>query len=105
VAVDIDQGGSFETARPTTHEDPIYVEEGVVHYAVANMPGIVPQTSTAALTAATLPYVLKLAREGLSAVRGDPALAAGANIARGHITNPAVAQAFGRAAVAVGDVA
>lgn len=105
VAVDIDQGGSFETARPTIHEDPIYVEEGVVHYAVANMPGIVPQTSTAALTVATLPYVLKLAGEGLSAVKSDSALAAGANIVRGRITNPAVAQAFGQAAVAVRDVA
>jgi alanine dehydrogenase len=105
VAVDIDQGGSFETARPTTHEDPIYVEEGVVHYAVANMPGIVPQTATAALTAATLPYVVRLARDGLDAVRADPALAAGANVVRGRMTNPAVAQAFGQAAVAIRDVA
>jgi alanine dehydrogenase len=104
VAVDIDQGGSFETARPTTHEHPIYVEEGVVHYAVANMPGIVPQTSTAALTAATLPYVAKLARDGLAALQGDPALAAGANIVRGRITNPAIAQALGQAAIPV-DVA
>ncbi len=101
VAVDIDQGGSFETARPTTHEDPIYLEEGVVHYAVANMPGIVPQTSTAALTAATLPYVVKLAAEGLAVVRRDSALAAGLNVVRGRITNAAVAEALGRPAAKI----
>ena len=78
VDVCIDQGGICETSRPTTHTDPIYVEEGVIHYCVANMPGAVPRTSTEALTSATLPYVLKLADRGLDALRDDPALAAGA---------------------------
>jgi len=97
VAVDIDQGGGVETARATTHDDPVYVEEGVVHYAVANMPGAVPHTSTAALTAATLPYVLQLADGGLAAVKSDRALLAGVNVARGQLTNAGVASAFGRA--------
>jgi alanine dehydrogenase len=97
VCVDIDQGGSVETARPTTHDDPVYVEEGVVHYAVANMPGSVPHTATPALTAATLPYVLRLAEGGLEAVRANSALAAGVNVAKGRITNFGVAQAMGRA--------
>ncbi|MDZ4278255.1 MAG: alanine dehydrogenase [Dehalococcoidia bacterium] len=104
VDVDIDQGGCVETARPTTHEDPVYVEEGVVHYGVANMPGSVPQTSTGALTAATLPYVLRLAEGGLDALRSDPALTAGVNIARGQVTNPGVAEAAGRPLVAPGDL-
>ena len=79
VDVCIDQGGICETSRPTTHTDPIYVDEGVIHYCVSNMPGAVPRTSTEALTAATLPYVLKLAGLGLGALREDPALAAGAS--------------------------
>ena len=95
VNVDIDQGGAVETARPTTHEDPVYLEEGVVHYSVANMPGAVPRTSTAALTAATLPYVQLLAKEGLSALGKDSGLAAGANVVRGRITNAGVAAAMG----------
>lgn len=98
VDVDIDQGGCVETARPTSLEDPIYVEEGVVHYGVANMPGSVPHTSTAALTAATLPYVLRLAEGGLEALKRDPALAAGANVVRGRITNAGVAEAIGERA-------
>ena len=98
VDVDIDQGGCVETARPTTHDDPVYVEEGVVHYGVANMPGSVPHTSTAALTAATLPYVLRLADGGLDALKQDPALAAGANVVRGRITNGGVAEAVGEKA-------
>jgi alanine dehydrogenase len=73
------------------------VEEGVVHYAVANMPGSVPHTATPALTAATLPYVLRLAEGGLEAVRANSALAAGVNVAKGRITNFGVAQAMGRA--------
>ncbi len=95
VDVDIDQGGCVETARPTTHDDPIYIEEGVVHYGVANMPGSVPHTATAALSAATLPYVLRLANGGLGALTADAALASGVNVARGRITNPGVAQAMG----------
>ena len=104
VAVDIDQGGGIETARPTTHDDPVYVEEDVVHYAVANMPGAVPHTSTAALTAATLPYVLQLANGGLAAVKSDGALLAGVNIARGRITNAGVASAFGGTSAPPGEV-
>ncbi len=96
VDVSIDQGGCIETARPTTHTDPIYVEYGVVHYCVTNMPGAVPRTSTFALSNATLPYGLKLADLGfVEAVRRDPALARGVNVFRGTITHPSVAEAFG----------
>lgn len=95
VVVDIDQGGSVEGARPTTHRDPIYVEDGVVHYCVANMPGAVPHTATAALTAATLPYVLALARGVEQALRGDPALRAGLSTYRGVLTQKPVAEALG----------
>jgi len=95
VDVDIDQGGCIETARPTTHADPTYVEEGVVHYGVANMPGSVPVSSTRALTAVTLPYVMALANGGIAAIRDDPALMAGVNVMRGKITHPAVAEALG----------
>jgi alanine dehydrogenase len=92
VDVSIDQGGTCETSRPTTHDDPIYVEEGVVHYCVANMPGAVPITSTAALTAATLPYVLKLANLGArAAVVEDPALAKGVLVSEGAVTYEALA--------------
>jgi alanine dehydrogenase len=96
IAVDIDQGGGIETARATTHDEPIFVEEGVVHYCVPNMPGAVPHTSTAALTAATLPYLLRLAGGGLDAVKADRALLAGVNVARGQLTNAGVASSFGR---------
>lgn len=95
VVVDIDQGGSVEGARPTTHRDPIYVEDGVVHYCVANMPGAVPHTATAALTAATLPYVLTLARGIEQALQRDPALRAGLSTYRGVLTQRAVAGALG----------
>jgi alanine dehydrogenase len=95
VDVDIDQGGCVETARPTTHADPTYVEEGVIHYGVANMPGSVPVTSTLALTAATLPFVLRLANAGVEGIKHDPALASGLNVARGKVTYPAVADALG----------
>jgi alanine dehydrogenase len=101
VNVDIDQGGAVETARPTTHEEPVYIEEGVVHYSVPNMPGAVPMTSTAALTSATLPYVLRLAAGGLDVLRSDPALAAGANVIAGKITNAGVAEAMGASPTAV----
>jgi len=92
VDVAIDQGGCFETSRPTTHTNPIFLEEGIVHYCVTNMPGAVPVTSTYALTNATLPYVLELADYGVrQAVLRDPGLRLGVNVANGHITNPAVA--------------
>jgi alanine dehydrogenase len=95
VDVDIDQGGSVETARATTHEEPTYVEEGVVHYGVANMPGSVPMTATAALAAATLPYVIALAEAGPTTFSTSAALATGVNVARGRITHGGVAEALG----------
>jgi alanine dehydrogenase len=97
VDVAIDQGGCLETSRPTTHSAPTYVEEGVVHYCVTNMPGAVARTSTLALNNATLPYVLALADQGYrKALLADPGLLAGLNIHRGVITFEAVAQAQGR---------
>jgi alanine dehydrogenase len=92
VDVSIDQGGCFETSRPTTHSNPTYEVDGIIHYCVTNMPGAVPVTSTYALTNATLPYVLELADYGVrQAVLRDPGLRLGVNVANGHITNPAVA--------------
>jgi alanine dehydrogenase len=94
VDVAIDQGGCFETSRPTTHGDPTYEVDGIIHYCVTNMPGAVPITSTYALTNATLPYVLSLAGLGLAeAARRDPGLKLGINVAAGRITHPAVAEA------------
>jgi alanine dehydrogenase len=96
VDVSIDQGGCFETSRPTTHSDPTYEVDGVTHYCVANMPGAVPITSTYALTNATLPYVLTLADHGIpGALEVEPGLRPGVNIARGAVTHPAVAEAVG----------
>ena len=96
VDVSIDQGGVFETSRPTTHSNPTYIEEGVIHYCVANMPGMVPRTSTFALSNATMPYALKLANLGFEeAVKRDSALAKGANTYKGYVTHPGVAEAFG----------
>ena len=96
VDIAIDQGGCFETSRPTTHSHPTYVEEGVVHYCVTNMPGAVARTSTYALTNATLPFVLALAGKGWrQAMMDDPHLAEGLNIDAGKVTHPAVAQALG----------
>jgi alanine dehydrogenase len=96
VDVAIDQGGCFETSKPTTHHDPVYEVEGVTHYCVANMPGAVPVTSTYALTNATLPYALALADKGVdSAVRQDPGLRLGVNVAGGRVTHPAVAEGVG----------
>lgn len=95
VDVAIDQGGCIETVRPTSHSNPTFVVDGVVHYCVTNMPGAVPRTSTFALSNVTLPYGLKLADQGLAAVRSDPALAKGVNVLNGQITYPAVAEAFG----------
>ncbi|MGD2126137.1 MAG: alanine dehydrogenase [Desulfobacteraceae bacterium] len=96
VDVSVDQGGCAETTRPTTHEDPIYVEEGVVHYCVTNMPGAVPRTATIALTNATFTYVLALADKGWKkAVTDDPALMKGLNLYDGKITCEPVAESFG----------
>ena len=93
VDVSIDQGGCFETSRPTTHSDPTYEVEGVTHYCVANMPGAVPITSTHALTNATMPYILALADRGVrSAVESDPGLMRGVNVAAGKLTHELVAR-------------
>jgi alanine dehydrogenase len=97
VDIAIDQGGCVETSHETTHSEPTFERHGVVHYAVGNMPGAVPHTSTYALTNVTLPYVLELARLGLTdAVREDGPLALGVNTAMGHVVNLAVAEALGR---------
>ncbi len=97
VDVAIDQGGIFETSRPTTHAEPVFLEEGVIHYCVANMPGAVPRTSTAALTAATVPYVLKLAALGpAKALSADPALARGLMTRGGELANKDVAAVLGK---------
>jgi alanine dehydrogenase len=94
--VAIDQGGCVETSRPTTHSEPVFVVDGVIHYCVANMPGAVPVTSTKALTNATLPYVEEIADLGLrAAIAQDPALARGVNVLDGRITYEAVAEAHG----------
>ena len=96
VDVSIDQGGCFETSRPTTHSDPVYEVDGVTHYCVTNMPGAVPVTSTFALTNATLPYVLAIADYGVEeALARDPGLRPGVNVANGRVTHPAVAEGTG----------
>ena len=96
VDVAIDQGGCFETSKPTTHVDPIYMVDGVVHYCVANMPGAVPRTSTLALTNATLPYAVEIANMGWEgAMRKNPEIKRGANVIKGKVTYKAVAEAFG----------
>ena len=96
VDVAVDQGGCMETTHETTHADPVYEVHGVVHYAVGNMPGAVPHTSTYALTNATLPYVVEVAEKGVrGAVAADPPLALGVNTVGGAVTNPAVAEALG----------
>jgi alanine dehydrogenase len=100
VDVAVDQGGCIETIRETTHEEPTYVKHGVVHYAVGNMPGAVPHTSTYALTNATLPYVLEVALDGpAGAARSDPALALGINTVAGQVTNGPVAEFLGVEAI------
>jgi len=104
VDVSIDQGGTCETSRPTTHADPVYVEEGVVHYCVANMPGAVPVTSTAALTSATLPYILEIARLGpRQALLSDEALAKGVLVSEGHVVHAALAESLGLPHVALAE--
>ncbi|MDE6715369.1 MAG: alanine dehydrogenase, partial [Muribaculaceae bacterium] len=96
VDVAIDQGGCFETSHPTTHTDPVYEVDGVVHYAVANIPGAVAQTSTLALSNATLPYAIQLANKGWrKACKDDEALRQGLNIVEGKVVFPGVAEAWG----------
>ncbi len=102
VDVAIDQGGCFETSRPTTHRDPTFEVDGITHYCVANMPGAVPITSTQALTNATLPYSIALADHGVvEAIRRDPGLRPGVNVAAGKVTHPAVAEGVGATYVPV----
>lgn len=102
IDVAIDQGGCVETSRPTTHSQPTYIVDDVVHYCVTNMPGAVGRTSTYALTNVTLPYVLQLAKKGLDrAIKENQALAQGVNVQRGKVTNPAVAQTFGLECVTI----
>jgi alanine dehydrogenase len=99
VDVAVDQGGCIETSHPTTHEHPTYLVDGIIHYAVANMPGGVPRTSTLALTNATFPYAKRLARSGWKqACKDDPALFLGLNVIEGQVVYPAVAETFGLAA-------
>jgi alanine dehydrogenase len=100
----IDQGGCFETSRPTTHRDPVFEIDGITHYCVSNMPGAVPISATYALTNSTLPYVLALTEHGVSeAVRRDSGLRLGVNVADGQVTHPAVARAVGAEYVPVGE--
>jgi alanine dehydrogenase len=104
VDIAVDQGGCAETTRPTTHSEPTYVEEGVIHYCVANMPGAVPVTATKGLTNVTLPYVEALADKGIAgAIVADPALAKGVNVTGGKVTYEAVAQAHGLEYVPLAD--
>lgn len=94
VDVAVDQGGCIETVRPTSHSEPVYVESGVLHYGVPNMPGAVPRTATEALNNSTLPYVLKLANMGFSALESDAALAEGLNVINHQLVHPAVKATF-----------
>jgi alanine dehydrogenase len=101
----IDQGGSVDGIRETSHAEPVYEAHGVLHYAVGNIPGAVPTTSTYALTNATLPYAVELATRGIAdAVGSDPELAGGVNTHTGQVTNPAVAEALGRPAAELSEV-
>jgi alanine dehydrogenase len=95
VDVAIDQGGCFETSRPTTHDNPTYEVDGIIHYCVANMPGAVPVTSSHALNNATLPFGLALASKGFQAIQQNPHLRAGLNVHRGAVTYKAVAESLG----------
>lgn len=105
VDVAIDQGGCFETSRPTTHRNPIYIVEGIVHYCVTNMPGAVPKTSTFALTNATLPYAMEIADKGWKrACKENPEIRLGVNVAKGKVTHKGVAKAFGLDHVPVGSL-
>lgn len=104
VDVAVDQGGCVETIKATTHDDPTYIIDGVVHYGVANMPGAVPRTSTFALVNQTMPYAMRLAAKGIDALKDDPGLALGLNTYKGQLTCPAVGEAFGMDAVKPEDV-
>lgn len=105
VDVAIDQGGCIETARPTTFSNPTFLVDGVVHYCVTNMPAAVPNTSTLALTNATFPYVMALARDGVTAaIRANPEIREGLNVFAGHLTNEAVAKSQSRQCVSVGEL-
>ena len=96
VDVAIDQGGCIETSKPTTHANPTYIVDDIVHYCVANMPGGVPRTSTLALNNVTLPYLVKLANKGYQkALKDDPNFLAGLNVCKGNVTYKAVADTFG----------
>lgn len=96
VDVSVDQGGCFETTRPTSHSEPVYEVDGVLHYCVPNMPGIVPRTATFALTNATLPFIVRIASAGVEqAIRRDPGLAKGVNVSKGKVTCKGVAEAHG----------
>jgi alanine dehydrogenase len=96
VDVSIDQGGCFETSRETTHADPIYTVDGIVHYAVSNMPGALPRTSTLALNNATLPYAVEIANKGWKkAMQQNPEIKAGANVVAGKVTYRGVAETVG----------
>lgn len=94
VDVAVDQGGCIETLKPTSHSNPVYIESGVVHYGVPNMPGAVPWTATQALNNSTLPYILELANNGLGALKRDPSLAKGLNIQHHQLVHPAIKQVF-----------
>ena len=101
VDISVDQGGCFETTRPTTHENPTYVEEGIVHYCVANIPGAYPRTSTLALTNATFPYVLQIAEKGFEkAMKENEALRRGLNLVDGKLVCQGVAESFGMSCIA-----
>ncbi|GAB6039121.1 alanine dehydrogenase [Fundidesulfovibrio butyratiphilus] len=104
VDVSVDQGGCVETTHPTTHKDPTYVVDGVVHYGVSNMPGAVPRTSTFALVNQTLPYALRLAARGLDALKADPGLMAGLNTHNGLLTVRAVGETLGIASLPPEDI-
>jgi alanine dehydrogenase len=96
VDVAVDQGGCVETIHPTTHTDPVYTLHDVIHYGVANMPGAVPRTATLALTNTTVPFVERIAGQGIeAAMRLDPALAQGANVWCGEVVHPGVAESLG----------
>ncbi len=105
VDVAVDQGGCVETARPTSHSHPVYVEEGVTHYCVPNMPGAVPRTSTQALCNATLPYIVSIAEKGVGpALRQNPALAKGLNVCGGQVVHPQLAASLGLPAASLAEV-
>ena len=96
IDVSVDQGGCVETSMPTTHDNPVYEVDGIIHYCVANMPGAYPRTSTLALTNATLPYVKLLANKGIEkAIREDSEIKAALNTYKGEITNKALAESMG----------